>query len=107
MSSTNLVSPLIVVFVGNNALVKLQLLLSIFYPYPYSSIAIASKNFLKCIPCIAAAYKLFPLRHLLYIFLFKNLFMEGTATISLSESPYGPPDPSVILPRDEKNDISA
>ena len=33
--------------------------------------------------------------------------MEGTATISLSESPYGPPDPSVILPRDEKNDISA
>ena len=35
-----------------------------------------------------------------------NLFMEPTDTLSLSESTYGPPDHSNILPSDEKNDIS-
>ena len=64
------------------------------------------KHFLKCNPCIATAYKMFPLRHLLYIFPFKSLFMEPTATISFTESAYGPPDPSIILLSDEKNDIS-
>ena len=33
---------------------------------------------------------------------FKNLYMEPTAIISLSESTNGPPDPSIILPSDEK-----
>ena len=33
---------------------------------------------------------------------FKNLYMEPTATISLSESTYGLSDPSIILPSDEK-----
>ena len=32
--------------------------------------------------------------------------MEPTDTLSLSESTYGPPDHSNILPSDEKNDIS-
>ena len=60
------------------------------------------KNFLKYNPCIAATYKMFPRRRLLYIFPFKNLFMEPTATISLSESTYGTPGPSIILPSDKK-----
>ena len=64
------------------------------------------KNFLKCNRCIAATYKMFPLLHLLYIFPFKNLFMEPTARISLSESTYGTPGPSIILSSDKKNDIS-
>ena len=33
---------------------------------------------------------------------FKSLYMEPTATISLSESTYGLSDPSIILPSDEK-----
>ena len=60
------------------------------------------KKFLKCNSCIAAAYKLFHLQHLLHIFPFKNLLIEPTATISLSESTYGPLDPSIIVPRNEK-----
>ena len=32
--------------------------------------------------------------------------MELIGTISLTNSTYCPPDPSIILPSDEKNDIS-
>ena len=64
------------------------------------------KNFLKCNLCIAAVYKIFPLRYVLYILPYRKLFMEATSTISLSGSTYGPPDPSFILRSDKKSDIS-
>ena len=60
------------------------------------------KKFLKCNSCIAAAYKMIHLQHLLHIFPFKNLLIERTATISLSEGTYGQLDPPIIVPRDEK-----
>ena len=64
------------------------------------------KYLLKCIPGFDAAYKIFPLRHVLYSIPYKKLFIEPTAAISLSESTYCPPDPSNILRSDKKSDIS-
>ena len=56
------------------------------------------KSFSKCNPCLAAAIKMFPQRHLLYILFFKKLFMELIVTVFISEKTYGPSYCFVILP---------